>query len=154
MARPKKDRNITRIDSTVAEGKQEAHGYEVRIVRRGQSVHRFFADKKAGGKRKALEAARSFRDGAEAKLKPMSRKEKANLLTSKNTSGVPGVRWTEKTIAKGKKTYAYWFAVATWSPQKGVRKTASFSCDKYGEQKAWDMAVKARKAGVKAMEDA
>ena len=148
----KPNRNISRIDISTSTGK-ETHGWEVRFHRRGEKVEKFFADRKFGGKNKALAEARKFRDQQEKKLPPLTRKERAQILHGRNTSGEVGVRWQQKSVVKGDTEYTYWVACATWCPKAGVRKTRSFSCLKYGEDKAWELAVKARQKGLKEMED-
>jgi hypothetical protein len=64
-----------------------------------------------------------------------------------------GVRYAEETDQRwdSKPVYGYW--VAQWSPSKGVRKSARFSVEKYGDDEAYRLAVKARNKGVAAMKD-
>jgi hypothetical protein len=149
MASIKPNRNISRIDIGSGKGDKQTHGYQVRLTRRGKSISKFFSDRKLGGKKKALEAARAFRDEQEAKLKPLSRLERAERLTKRNQSGVPGVWFQEKRVRRGDGIYFYKVAKATWCPEPGRRCTVSFSCNKHGDDKAWDLAVKARKKGLK-----
>ena len=69
----KKDRGIVRIDQP----EKYNHGWWVRR-RRGEKTHsKFFTDKRYGGKRKALLAARSFNDNLTAILPPINRKRTA-----------------------------------------------------------------------------
>ncbi|WP_153559143.1 AP2 domain-containing protein [Roseimaritima sediminicola] len=142
----KANRNITRID------RQTTGGYLVRIMRRGKLHSAYFAFEEHGGKRKALAAAREYRDELEQRLKGYSPKRQVQKLRANNTSGVAGVRLVEETDPrwKSKPTYRYW--VAQWSPAKGVRRTKRFSVEKYGNDKAYKMAVRARKRGVAEME--
>ena len=85
---PNKNRNITRIDIDPGEGKAGTHGYEVRFMRRGQTFEKFFGDSVYGGKRKALTAARDHRDELEREHPHYSRKEVAQIKSSRNTSGI------------------------------------------------------------------
>lgn len=65
----KKDRGIVRIDQP----EKYNHGWWVRR-RRGDKTHsKFFTDKRYGGKRKALLAARSFNDKLTETLPPINR---------------------------------------------------------------------------------
>lgn len=146
-------RNITRIDIDPGDGKIGTHGYEVRFMRRGEKFEKFFGDSACGGKRKALAAARQYRDELEAQFPPYSRKEVAEIKSKRNTSGIVGVRLAEEVDRRwpNEPVYLYW--VAQWSPKPGVRKTKRFSVDKYGEEDALRLAMKARKDGVKQMED-
>ncbi len=123
----------------------------VRVMRRGKMNAGYFSDLVYGSQRKAQTAARKFRDELEAKFKGFTPKQIANKERSNNTSGVVGVRYVEETDPRweSKPVYGYW--VAQWSPSAGVRKTARFSVEKYGDDEAYNMAVKARNKGVSAM---
>ncbi|QDS95998.1 AP2 domain protein [Roseimaritima multifibrata] len=140
------NRNITRIDRV------HSGGYLVRVMRRKKLHSQFFSDLDYGGKRKALAAAREHRDDLESRLKSFSAKKLAQQTRSNNTSGIAGVRLVEETDHRwaSKPTYKYW--VAQWSPSKGVRKTKRYSVEKYGNDEAYRLAVKARKKGVASME--
>ncbi|TWT76249.1 AP2 domain protein [Planctomycetes bacterium CA13] len=139
------NRNITRID------RDNSGGFLVRVMRKGKKTSKFFSDSENGGKRKALIAAKAFRDELETKMKGYSAKELSKIMRSNNTSGVVGVRLVEEVDTRwpSQPTYLYW--VAQWSPEKGVRRTKRFSVEKYGDEKAYELAVKARKRGVAAM---
>lgn len=150
MAKKDQDRHITRANYFDAKGNPAASGYMVRFQRRGKSYQAYFGDSKYGGQKKALAAARVHRDEMEPKFRTLTPLERAKILTASNTSGTVGVRWVEKTMTKGKKKYNFTFASASWSVG-GARKSKSFSVDKYGKDKAWDLAVKARAAGLREM---
>lgn len=141
------NRNLTRID------RETSGGYVVRIMRKGKLHGDYFSDIDYGSKRKSLIAAKKFRDDLEAKLKGFTNKQKAKRERSNNTSGVVGVRYVEETDKRwdSKPVYGYW--VAQWSPAKGVRKTKRFSVEKYGNEEAYRLAVKARNKGVSEMQD-
>jgi hypothetical protein len=153
MAKPNPDRNITRANHFGSDGQPITGGYMVRFNRRGKSHQAYFSDSKHGSKKKALLAARQHRDEVEPKYRLITPLERAKLVTAANTSGTVGVRWTTRTIKKGKQTYTFSFATASWSIE-GQRKSRAFSEQKYGKDKAWAMAVKARQAGLKAMSQA
>jgi len=141
-----KNRNITRLE------RQSTGGFLVRITRKGKMTSEYFQDSEHGGKRKALDAARKYRDSLEAKLKAYTPKELSKKVRSNNTSGVVGVRYVEESDPRwpSKPTYGYY--VAQWSPEKGVRKTKRFSIEKYGEDEAYRLALQARKKGVASMQ--
>ncbi len=141
------NRNITRLDYGTT------HGYEVRVMRRGKMKQRYFSDITSGSKRKALAAARELRDELEAEAEHFTRKEIARKKSSRNTSGVVGVRLVEEKDPRWKSKPVYMFWVAQWSPSPGVRRTKRFSVNRYGEEEAFRLAVKARKKGVAEMED-
>lgn len=145
------NRNISRVDYD-PEDRSGSHGYLLRFMRRGYTVESFFSDATHGGKRNALAEARKFRDQLEEAYPPYSRQELAELKSTRNTSGIVGVRYVEEVDKRwpSQPSYAYW--VAQWSPAPYVQKTRRFSVDKYGYEKARQLAVKARKEGVKAME--
>ncbi|MEM9364806.1 MAG: AP2/ERF family transcription factor [Planctomycetota bacterium] len=141
-----KDRNITRID------RQTSGGYLVRITRKGKLHSEFFKDSDCGGKRKALVAARSHRDKMEQKLASYSPKQLSKKVRANNSSGTPGVRYVEDTDPRWPSQPTYGYYVAQWSPKKGVRRTKRFSVAKYGKEKAFQLAVRARNRGVNSME--
>ena len=139
------NRNIIRLD------RQTTGGYLVRVTRKGKMRSGYFEDKEYGGKRKALLAAREYRDELESKHKSLTSKQLAKRVRSNNTSGEPGVRYVEEVDQRwdSKPCYGYW--IAQWSPRKGVRKTRRFSVLKYGDDEAYRLAVQARRKGVAEM---
>lgn len=56
MAKYKVNKGISRIDST------STHGWFVRGYRNGKTYSKLFSDRKCGGKAKALNEARTYRD--------------------------------------------------------------------------------------------
>lgn len=122
-------------------------------MRRGYVFEKFFSDGVYKGKRKALAAAREHRDQLEEEYPHYSRKEVARIKSERNTSGTVGVRLCQEKDARwpSKPVYLYW--VAQWSPAPGVRKTKRFSVNKYGDEKAYKLALAARRKGVREMED-
>ncbi len=145
MKKRRKNYGITRIDID----KGSTHGWEVRLQRQNTKYAKFFADKSNKGKNKALAAARAYRDELLATLPEESRQARANRMTRRNTSGVVGV---SRVSTKGSKGTVYDFWQASWSPKPSVRKCVKYSINRYGDKKAFNMASKARKEGVKAME--
>jgi len=142
------NRNITRIDAST-------RGYEVRVMRRGKGYCKLFSDSLCGGKRKALQAAREYRDELVAELadKEITRKQRARKKSVRNYSGVVGVRYVEETDSHGDREYTYGYWEAQWSPEPGKRKKRRFSVNKYGDEGAYKLALKARRKGVAEMSD-
>ena len=148
MAKDNPNRNITRIDNPGGEDKRPVRGFEVRIYRRGQRFNQFFSDSAHGGKMKALEEARKVRDKMEKKLKPYTRRELAEKVTKRNTSGVRGVRLRTTIVTKNGKTYKYEHVEASWSPEPGKVIKKSFSVEKMGKDAAWQAAVECRTKAI------
>jgi len=131
---------ISRIDQP----DKKNHGFYVRITHRGKTTQKFFPDKSSGGKAKALKAAKDFRDKAFSRLPKNRREAAANRRKKIKQSGITGVTHVVSKSVAGK-TYEYW--QAAWS-ERGKRKTAKFSVARYGDNKALDLAKKAKnKAG-------
>lgn len=139
MAKNKKDKGISRIDSG------STHGWFVRGYRNGKTYSKLFSDKKQGGKNKALKAAREYRDSLFEEIQSIPKKPRGRRLVlkdSRNTTGVLGVCRTVKKSPNGKENECY---SVSWRPEPGIQKCTSFSIKKYGEKKAFDLAVAHRK---------
>ena len=122
------------------------------MTRRGRKISKFFSDSVWGGKRKALTEARAFRDKAEARFKPYSRTELMRQANSRNSSGIPGVRLRKNVVTKNGWAYTYETWEASWTPVKGgARKKRQFSVLKYGNDKAYRLAVQARQKALRAI---
>ncbi len=148
MAKDPQNRNITRIDNAGGPDKRPVRGFEVRIYRRGQRFNQFFSDSAHGGKKSALEEARTVRDKMEKKLKPYTRRELAEKISARNTSGHRGVRLRKTIVSKNDKRYIYEHVEASWSPEPGKVVKKSFSVEKLGLDKAWELAIDCRKKAV------
>lgn len=114
-------------------------------MRRGKSLHKYFADSVWGGKLKALKAARAYRDslmatnsGAQYVL------WRRSWETSRNTSGIVGVgRYVRR---GGSAVSAVWQAF--WNSADGVRRSRTFAVKRHGETRARQLACEARKKGM------
>ena len=148
MSNDNPNRNITRIDNPGDAEKRPVRGYEVRIYRRGERFNQFFSDSAHDGKPNALEEAKKVRDKMEKKMKPYSRKEMAEKITKRNTSGVRGVRLRTTIVTKNGKTYRYEHVEASWSPVPGQVVKKSFSVEKMGKDAAWAAAVETRNKAI------
>jgi len=126
---------IARIDLPRA----RTHGWQVRLQRRGVKYGKYFGDGVYGGKKQAIEAARSWRDEL---LKKMGAVEQARICTrsTRNRSGVVGV--SKVTVVSNGTRYEFW--QATWSPEVGRRRCMKFSIRRYGDREAFRRAVIAR----------
>jgi AP2 domain len=124
--------------SRIEQPSKNNFGYYVRLTRQGTQYAKFFADKRYGGKRKALKAARDLYHELVEVMPPA--KSSVGRKTVRNTSGVVGVSRTKST-RKGH-TYEYWQA---WWGSGEERQSVKFSILKYGEDEARQLAVKARK---------
>jgi hypothetical protein len=147
MAKRKSKSNagISRIDQR----EKRTHGYFVRLTRNGKIYNAFFADRRSGGKAKALAAARVHYQKLLKKHGTMSRRTWAQLKRRPSTSGIVGVR--KLRVRRG--SHDLWYWMATWSPQLGVVRRKMFSVRKHGATQAKALAVKARNSGVRSMEE-
>jgi hypothetical protein len=142
---PRRLRNLTRI---VVGGQK---GWQVKINRRGERHEPYFSDSVYGGKQQALAAAMKARDKLDRQCPPFTRMERAQRVTRRTKSGVPGVRLLEVHRRLGRRKRTYLFAIASWCPRPGVIKRRAFSVAKFGRRKAWEKAVAARQEGLRAM---
>jgi len=97
------------------------------------------------GKRKAQQAAREFRDELYEKLAQIPTKPRGRRIVHRdvrNTTGVLGVCRTMQKRPSGK---IYEIYSVSWRPVPGVLKVTSFSIRKYGEEKAFKLAVALRR---------
>jgi hypothetical protein len=144
MSRPSRTPGICRIDQP----DKHNHGFFVRVQRRGKIHSAFFTDFKHGGRRRALAAAQRHHRKLLKQLKPMNRRRWAELRRRKGSSGIIGVQrlvdWGSWPIR------TYW--KATWSPKPHVVRRKQFSVRKFGAKKAKQLAIRARRAGLRSMQ--
>ena len=139
MARSKANKGISRIDSG------STHGWFVRGYRNGKTYSRLFSDRKSGGKGKAQNLAKSYRDELNHELESIQKKPRQRRIVvsdSRNTSGELGVSRTIKMGRNGTKHVCF---SVSWRPEPNVQKCTSFSIKKYGEKKAFKLAVEHRR---------
>ncbi|HRQ88336.1 MAG TPA: hypothetical protein PLA50_06035 [Bacteroidia bacterium] len=142
MTDPRPNYGITRIDQP----EKKNHGFYVRITHRGKGHQKYFPDKSLGGKAKALKAARAYRDALLSKMPKYKREAAAKKKRRIKQSGVVGVTHVVSKSAKDK-VYEYW--QAAWLDTERRRRTAKFSISRYGDDKALEMAKKARRDGLR-----
>lgn len=138
-------KGIARVDQ--AEKRQ--HGFLVRLQRRGRRHSAFFSDGEFGGKAQALAAARRHYGQLCRRHPPADRRDFAERMTSRNSSGRVGVSLTRSVASNGK---AYESFSASCSIEKGRRITKKFSISRHGRKKAYDLACRWRDAMVRKME--
>lgn len=137
------NKGISRIDSG------STHGWFVRGYRNGKTYSKLFSDLKCGGKRKSLQMAKEYRDQLHEELAAIPSKPRSRRVVyrdSRNTTGVLGVCKTRKVSTNGTVNECY---SVSWRPEPGVQKCTSFSIRKYGEKKAFQLAVAHRKKMMK-----
>jgi hypothetical protein len=127
---------IRRIDNPVT----RTHSWHVFVQRRGKIVTRHFSDGVHGSTQQSYRAALAFLNETSQSLPRLRRREYADILRKNNASGVPGV----SRHCSGR--MEYWNA--RWPTAVGQCKSAKFSVAKYGEERAFELAVAARKAGL------
>jgi len=139
------EKGISRIDSP------STHGWFVRGYHNGKTYSRLFSDRKCGGRETALEEARAYRDALYRRLEELPRKRRARrvvLRDVRNSTGVLGVCRTTKHHPNGTVTECY---SVSWRPEPGKQKCTSYSIRKYGEKKAFQLAVALRRKMMKAI---
>lgn len=112
--------------------------WAVHFKRRGKLHYRRFYEPKHGGNAGARKAAVAWRDGQLAEVEPLGKLEFCQQLRSNNTSGVPGVHF----LVSRTQPLGYWQARLKLAGQTARYK--AFSVRKYGEQRAYKLAVQAR----------
>ena len=149
LARRGANYGITRVD----DDKRRSHCWIVRIQRKRLYWQGYFSDRVYGGKTKALDAARAFRDELLVSHLPMTRGENASVRRANNRSGVSGVfrRVDFETTSVGQVERASW--IAYWTKSDGKRVIRKFSIRKYGETKAFQHAKMARKRALNEMQE-
>lgn len=131
---------IARIDLPGA----GTHGWQVRLQRRGVKYARYFSDRLHGGGRGAFLAAERWRDRL---LRRFEAEESVRICrrSARNSSGVVGVSKVTVVAPNGAE-YHFW--QATWSPEPGKRRCVKFSVRRYGDRRAFELAVEARQKGA------
>ncbi len=115
MSKDTKNKGISRIDSG------STHGWFVRGYKNGKTYSKLFSDKKWGGKRKAMDAAREYRNNLLKELELIPAKPRGRRIVfrdSRNTTGVLGVCRTAKKSANGAINECY---SVSWRPEPGVQ---------------------------------
>ena len=134
-----RNKGVSRIDSG------STHGWFVRGYKNGKTYSKLFSDLKCGGRRKAQQLARTYRDELHEKLTKIPTKPRGRRIAyrdSRNTTGVLGVC---RLAARNPGGNIKEFYSVTWRPSPGEQKCTTFSIRKYGEKKAFKLAVAHRR---------
>ena len=137
---------ISRIDDDL----HRSHAWRVSLSRRGKRYVKNFADKKCDGKMKALAAAKLYRDDLIKEVLPLSRREFCSILRSNNKSGISGVcKYGKPFTLKDGTVKKNWYWEATWPVGKGKQANSIFSVNDYGDDRARELAINARRAAMR-----
>ena len=125
-------KNIKRIDST------KTHGWQVHVRRGGVLRTKLFSDRLHGGKRKALEEAKAYRDDLVDEMAKLAKPLWKIKRTPRTNTGHLGVSLTEYANKSGKKR-----KVITVTARETLGKAVNrkFSVDKLGYEQAVKKAV-------------
>ncbi|MCX5814258.1 MAG: AP2/ERF family transcription factor [Proteobacteria bacterium] len=134
---------ITRIDND----KSHTHSWVVTISRKNKKYFGSFSDATYESKKKALAAAKKYRDEILSLYDPLTLKEFCSIVKRNSKSGISGV-CRYKNNEPDKEGNYRWYWIATWSPEPGKTKQKKFSINKYGEEEAFHKAVFARKEAL------
>lgn len=139
-------RNIRRMDDAA----RRTHAWLVQVQRHNQIAIKMFSDSVWGGKRRALVAARAWRDEhTQALAEQVHALWRRNRLRRNNRSGLVGVaRHERKPDANGHKTGGPAFWMASWTGEHGRTRQRKFSVKRWGERGAKQQAMEARAQGV------
>ena len=113
--------------------------WRVNFRRFGKDCARAFPDLRYGGKRKALAAARAWRDRRLSRTRVLGLREFNALRCSNNTSGVPGVHF----LKSRRQPLGYWQARVKLPDGRKIHR--SFSVRRLGGRRAFQLAVAARR---------
>ena len=126
-------------------------GYcRVIFERQRQRYSKIFSDREYGSPEATLAAAKAWRDQTLRALPVLSKAEAVTAMRAANTSGVVGVHRIHE-IRNGM-CKEWWRAHSPNQPGQPHR-NKRFSIEKYGEQQAFELAVKARAAFVAELAD-
>lgn len=138
--------NIVRID---IDKPRQQHCWEVKIVRTRGSFHRSFSDSVYGGKDAAREAAMRCRDAELKKHPAMTGYDQAMRPKKNNKSGIVGVRFGQRVVRRGSKSWTYPAWIATGTPISGEKpkiKYFTLSTHDNSSRKAKEAAISQRRA--------
>lgn len=132
---------------------QGGDAWRVSLCRQGQRFVRNFHDSTCGGREAALEAARQYRDEIICNHPPTSRRQFAEVRRRNNRTGITGVyRFAKRYRLRDGTQRETWYWEANWPTERGKSGKATFSVNRYGEDLARQLAIRARAAGLAAVE--
>lgn len=124
----KKNRNIVRVEY------RNQRAWWVRFVRSGHVTSKCFSDSTHGGTRKALHAARSWRDSIES-----------TILPGKRAPAPPGHGYVKRTHVGGKLLWMAWLRVEDMGCKRTTRSVATWG-DRAAKQQASEWLERERRA--------
>lgn len=136
----------TEVEGITRHDYSKTHGYVVRYMRDRALFQKLFSDTQYGSPENAFEAAKLYLTELKATFPPMNRREFCQIKRRKK-DGIVGVHRNESK-SRGK-VYASW--IAQWCPEEGKIAKRGFSVNKYGEERAKQLAEVAREAGLREM---
>jgi hypothetical protein len=137
---------ISRIDDDL----YRTHAWRVSLCRKSKRLVKNFADKKWGGKGKALAAAKEYRDELLRKNPPITRTEFCSILRSNNKSGITGVyKYAKPFTLKNGTVKKNWYWEATWPVGNSEQAHIAFPVNEYGEARAKELAIEARMTAMR-----
>jgi hypothetical protein len=138
-------RNIRRIDNEI----NRTYAWLVQVQRDSHIAIKMFSDSVYGGKRKALQAAVSYRAKLLAEISFYEYQiRRRSILRRNNTSGIPGVgRYDKIDNPNTGRRVVFW--LASWVDEHGAGRKRKFSVLRYGERKAKQLAVAERERQLK-----
>jgi len=152
MAMAKKSKamyGISRIDDYI----YNTHAWRVSLRRHGKMYVKNFPDIKCGGKRKAQQEAKLYRDELLIKYSPMTRKQFCSIIRRNNKSGISGVyTYSKPYVLKDGTVKEAWYWEANWPNKKHESVSSRFSVKQFGEKRARRMAIQAREQGLSEVE--
>lgn len=137
------------FDATPGQG-----SWRVQVLCRGQAYAKRFPVLRHGSHELALDAAKAWRDELLQSLQPYSQQERVQWRRSNNTSGAPGVYRVKASKHRSDGSvaeYIHWEARTPEGVKPACKK--AFSVRRYGEERAYELAVAARQAFVRALGD-
>lgn len=164
LSKEEAHKGISRIDF------KRTHGWFVRVYKEKKVYNKLFSDLKCGGKEKALKKALNYRNKLRKELglpdyevvSKKTRKDNFRIkrnFTENKKSVIRVMRRCKRTktgvigIYRSVKANGYQYYVTNYCPKPNERKRISFSIDKHGEEKAFEMAFKIRERFLKEIFD-
>ena len=139
------DYGVSRIDDDI----NCTHAWRISLSRNGRRFVRNFTDRKHGDGQQALHAARIYRDQILRENPPISRKEFCSIRRSNNKSGTTGVcSYSKRYERRDGSINEKWYWEASWPNRVGESTRKLFSVDRYGEEKARQMAIRTRQEAL------
>jgi hypothetical protein len=139
--------NIRRVDHDAS----STHCWRVTVQRRKRIFVRDFSDGRHGGRQRAFQATRLYRDALINGHPPLSKPAYCAIRKKNNRSGISGLMRVDTwQVQNGRRARRlYW--EAQWPIGNGKARHKKFFITKYGEEGAKRKALAARRAALKAL---